>query len=322
MPRLHRALLALVLAFLAACGGAGGSSGGTASGAGSAAGTEQERVVQHAMGETAVPANPERVVVLDTQELDAAVSLGITPVGAVRTDVGTDFPSYLRDVVEQTQNVGTIQTPDLEAIAALEPDLILSSKLRHEAIYADLAQIAPTVFAERTGDAWKDNLLLYARALGKEQEAERTLAEYERRATELGEQLGNPRETTVSVVRFLPGEIRLYGPKSFSGTVLEDVGLARPQVVMETDEIAVNVSLEQLGQADADVIYVTTYGPEQDTQQREALAGPLWNSLEAVRNGRVHQVADDIWMLGIGVTGANLILDDLQKTLLPAAAAG
>jgi hypothetical protein len=129
------------------------------------------RLIEHAMGETEVPADPQRVVVLDTGELDAAMTLGIKPVGAVEAIPGEGFPSYLEGT-DDIENVGTIAEPSLEKIAALNPDLILSSKLRHEAIYDQLSKIPPTVFAEKTGVAWKGNFDLFAEALGRTEEAE------------------------------------------------------------------------------------------------------------------------------------------------------
>ena len=72
------AVCAVVAIFLAACGGQDGSDGtGQAT-----AGEAQTRTVEHAMGTTEVPADVEDVVVLDTGELDAVVSLGVIPVGA------------------------------------------------------------------------------------------------------------------------------------------------------------------------------------------------------------------------------------------------
>src|SRR3712207_1306547 len=130
------------------------------------------RTVTHAMGTTDVPANPQRVVVLDTGELDSALALGVTPVGAVTAFADGEFPAYLSDHVASIQKVGTIAEPNLEAIVALNPDLIISSKLRHEDIYPQLSQIAPTVFAERVGVVWKDNFKLHAEALGKTAEAQ------------------------------------------------------------------------------------------------------------------------------------------------------
>jgi ABC-type Fe3+-hydroxamate transport system substrate-binding protein len=102
------------------------------------------RTVEHAMGQTEIPQQPERVVVLDTGELDTALSLGVTPVGAVTTAVSDGFLSYLAEDAADVEVVGTIAEPNLEAIAALRPDLILSNRTRHEDLYDELSQIAPT----------------------------------------------------------------------------------------------------------------------------------------------------------------------------------
>lgn len=81
----------------------------------------------HDQGETEVPAQPQRVVVLDTPHLDTALSLGVTPVGSVQSSVDEGLPAYLGDRTEGIEIVGTIEEPDLEAVPALEPDLILSA---------------------------------------------------------------------------------------------------------------------------------------------------------------------------------------------------
>lgn len=314
--RPHRIVLAVVVAaFLAgACANPGGQSS-------QGAGTPAGRVIAHAMGTTTVPVDPQRVVVLDTQELDAALSLGVIPVGATRTAVDDELPSFLQGKVsaegietsaEGIETVGTIGAPNLEAIAALQPDLILSSKFRHEDIYRQLAVIAPTVFAERTGDAWRSNFLLYADALGRKPAAEQQLAEYEARAAAIGERFGAA-DTTVSVVRFHPDEIRLYSPRSFIGTVLADAGFARPEVVRGTERNFVEISPEQIGMVDGDVIFTAVFGPPEATGRADA--EQLWGTLPAVQAGRVFEVSDDVWMLAIGPTGANLVLDDIERLL-------
>ena len=272
------------------------------------------------MGETTVDAPPQRVVVLDTGELDSAVALGVVPVGAVRAPVDDGLLDYLQDKTEGvTKLVGTISEPSLEAIAALEPDLILSSKLRHEKIYDELSQIAPTVFSETVGVAWKENFLLDARALGEEEQATRMLEAYEARAADLGEQLKADlgEAPTVSMVRFLPGATRLYQKASFIGTVLEDVGLQRPES-QDVDEFALEIGEEQIGLADGDVIFVSWYGPSADTTRPAFTSNPLWQNLAAVRAGRIYEVPDDTWMLGIGIGAANRVLDDLERILLKA----
>lgn len=238
-------LLALS-ALAAACGGAGGGPGGGDGGASSG----ETRTVGHAMGETEIEGTPKRVVVLDTGELDSAMSLGVTPVGAVEAVEGLGLPSYLEGT-DGIENVGTIEEPNLEKIATLEPDLILSSKLRHEQIYDQLNQIAPTVFTETTGVTWKANFKKHAKAMNREAQAEKILAGYDDRIEQFGEAMGDRLEDTeVSVVRFLSGEIRIYQKESFVGTVLEDAGLPRPPA-QDVDAFAMlNVSEEEIPKMD------------------------------------------------------------------------
>lgn len=283
---------------------------------GSDARGEFPRTVSHAEGTTEIPAAPERVVVLDTGELDSAVALGVIPVGAVRAPVESGFLNYLSEQTGQTELVGTIDEPDLEAIAALQPDLILSSTLRHEQLYDQLSQIAPTVFTETVGVVWRHNMLIHAEALGYEDRAQEVLDEYDARTQALGDELSDGGELpSVSMVRFLPGSTRLYQKASFIGTILEDVGFPRPEA-QDADDFALEVSEEQVELMDADVIFHSHYGAEDETTAPQILDSSMWRSLEAVQAGRVHAVEDDHWMLGIGIGAAGLVLDDLGTILL------
>ena len=299
--------LAVAVLTTAACGGgvSEGFGGGT---------TSESRTIEHAVGETEISGTPERVVVLDTGELDSAMTLGVKPVGAVEAVEGMGYPSYLEGT-EEIENVGTIQEPNLEKIASLEPDLILSSKLRHEQIYDQLSQIALTVFTETTGVTWKENFDLHAEALNKVKEGTTVEKEYQARIDEFQQATGED-APTVSVVRFLPGDTRIYQKESFIGTVLEDVGLPRPES-QDVDEFAImNTSKEAIPEMGGDRVFVTTYGSEDESTKQEITSDPLWQQLEAVQEGRVYEVSDDLWMLGIGYTAADGVVDDLARYLV------
>jgi iron complex transport system substrate-binding protein len=294
----------LVVLALAGCGAESG--GGSEESGG--------RVVKHAMGEAEISGTPENVVVLDTGELDSAMTLGVSPVGSVEAVDGLGYPSYLEGT-DGIENVGTIEQPNLEKIAALEPDLILSSRLRHEKIYDQLSEIAPTVFTETTGVTWKENFDLHAEALNKTQKAEQVEEEYEESIDEFeGEMSEDPPE--VSVVRFLPGDTRIYQKGSFIGTILEDAGLPRPESQDVEDFAILNASQELIPKMGGDVIFTTIYGPENDTTQQNIMSDPLWRKLEAVEQERVYEVSDDLWMLGIGYTAADGVVDDLNQFLV------
>ena len=273
-----------------------------------AAGT---RLVSHEKGETAVPVSPQRIVTLDSPLLDAAIFLGITPVGAVRTSADTGLPEYLADRTADVEIVGEIASPNLEAIAALQPDLILSTTLRDDALYDKLSSIAPTVFASGPGTAWREDFLLIGEALNRGEQARNALDDFDDRAEELGESL-NLDGASAAIVRFLPDETRVYGPDSFSGSVLRAVGLLAPDLGYDEFAIA-KLSAEEISRADADVIFATTYGEPDETPRGSVT--PLWGSLDAVENGCQFDVSDDTWMVGIGLIGAQGILDDLERVL-------
>ena len=311
---LRSAALALVAALtLTACGGSADDAGEAAVDRGSDAAFP--RTVEHAMGSTEIPARPERVVVLDTGELDSALALGVTPVGAVTTAVDSEFLSYLADDAEGVEVVGTIPEPDLEAIAALGPDLILSNSVRHEELYDQLAQIAPTVFAGDLGDTWKANFELAAEALGLEEDGERLLEEYEADAAALGEEIGDPAGTTISTIRFVDGLIRVYTADSFIGTVMADIGLDHLQLPTDRTPTFAELGAEQLTLADAGIVLYSSYGPIDESGEAQALAGPLWPRLTAVADGRAFEVDDDVFYTGIGLRAATLQLEQLRELL-------
>ena len=274
------------------------------------------RTVEHAMGQTEIPRQPERVVVLDTGELDTALSLGVTPVGAVTTAVSDGFLSYLGEDAADVEVVGTIAEPNLEAIAALRPDLILSNRTRHEDLYDELSQIAPTVFAERVGAVWKDNFLLDAEALGLEDNAAQLLEKYETAAAEVGRSIGDPAGTAISALRFVDGTIRVYSPQSFIGTVLADIGLDQLELPVADVPTFTELSAEELTRADAEIVLYSSYGAADDSGEAAVVAGPLWPRMAAVAEGRAFAVEDDVFYTGIGLRAATLQLEDLRDLLV------
>jgi ABC-type Fe3+-hydroxamate transport system, periplasmic component len=316
-PSALRAVAAAVsaglIALTAACGGAA-SPGSAPAGPADAA---FPRTVATAKGDVTIPKRPERVVVLDTAELDSVTLLGITPVGAIPAHLSdaAEFPAHLRTATAGTTVVGTSAEPKLDLIASLKPDLILSSKVRHDKIYDQLSRIAPTVLTETTGAPWKANLALHATALGKEQQATEAMAAYEARARKIGEAIRTAnagQAPTVSITRFMAGKIRMYQKANFPGIVLADAGLARPES-QNADAFDNEIGPELIDKANADAVFLTTAVSPEKTQKQAAEASPLWAGMSAVRAGKVFDVKDEIWISGIGVQAAHLMLDDLAR---------
>ncbi len=270
-------------------------------------------MVQHAMGETEVPGAPTRVVVLDSSFLDASIALGLAPIAATEGVSGSGLPAYLGTSLDGIELVGLTTEPNLEQIAALEPDLILGAKVRHEALYEQLSGIAPTVFSESSGTNWTEQVRLTGEALNRSAQAEQLLADFDARAAQVGAAIGATGKTAV-IVRFIPGQIRLYGPATFSGSVLTAVGLDLGEKDYDPSFGMAIISAERIDILDTDVIFATN--PESEsggsiTSDRGAVES-LWAALPAVQAGSQFDILDSTWMTGIGVLGANKILDDLE----------
>ncbi|MEU9042856.1 MULTISPECIES: ABC transporter substrate-binding protein [unclassified Kitasatospora] len=207
----------------------------------------------------------------------------------------------------------------MEAIAALKPNLILGRQLRTQDQYAQLSKIALTVFSLRPGYPWKQNFLLNPSTFGLEAEAKTQLDDYQAAATAIGAKLGDmfgDKRPTITPLRLMPGRTRLYAEPSFNGTILTDVPLPQPQIE-QVEELAVEVSPEQIGKADADWIFYGAYGSPGSTNQDAMLGGALGKTLGAVKSGQARPVSDETWFLGLGVMAANAVLADLKGLVAP-----
>jgi len=323
--------LALPLAFsllLTACGGGQQSAGPaaeptaaapaatsqTADGTQDSAATDS-RSITHAMGTTEIKGTPQKVVVLVNGLVDISLALGVKPVGAVESWIGDPWYDYIKDQMQGVTVLGEETQPSLEAIASLKPDLILGSKMRHEKIYSQLSAIAPTVMTETVYD-WKENLKLAGEALNKQAEAERLLADWDARVADFKQKMGDKLQTEVSLIRFNPDHARIYYT-GFPGSIIEEVGLSRPEAQRVKDKVVGQLTKEQIPQMDGDIIFDFTAdwlgdGAVQKLRE-EWTQDPLWQNLKAVRNNRVYQVNEVFWNMSGGVMAANKMLDDLYR---------
>jgi len=273
------------------------------------------REITHAMGITEVPDSPQRIVILTNEGTEALLAVGIKPVGAVQSWVGNPWYDHIADDMTDVTVVGEESAINLEAIAALQPDLIIGNKMRQEKIYDQLSAIAPTVMSERLRGDWKVNMALYTEAAGKGAEGKAALAAYDGRITEIAAEAGPLLEEKVSLVRFMSGMTRIYYKDTFAGLILSEIGFKRP-ASQDKPEFADDVGKERIPDFDGDRLFYFVYEVGDGVAEKVAAewtADPLWQNLPVVKAGKAYAVSDTIWNTAGGVIAANLLLDDVEK---------
>jgi iron complex transport system substrate-binding protein len=277
---------------------------------------EGPKKIKHAMGETEVPANPQRVVILTNEGTEALIALKVKPIAAVESYYGKPWYDHIRADMDGVKTLGGESQPNLELIASMKPDLIIGNKMRHEKIYDQLKAIAPTVYSETLRGEWKENFNFYATVLGKKAEGDKIIADFDKRVNDLKSKAGDKLKEKVAVVRFMGGKTRYYYGDMFSGVIFKQLGAAR--VDPKNDEKAFeDITKERLTELDAaDRVFYFTYdvGDGKGNQQEtDWMKDPLWMNLKPIKNNKATKVSDATWNTSGGVKAANLMLDDLYK---------
>ncbi len=287
---------------------------------------EGDREVRHAAGSTVVRAEPQKIVVLSGDQLDALCALGLQSriVAAALPDGSDRQPSYLGAVVHDLPSVGTRSSPDLAAIRAAQPDLILGSEALTPDAHSRLSAIAPTVFTGAPGAAWQDNLRTVGAATWRAGAANGLIDEFNAAADKEGAD-NDAAHFQASVVQLTDTTMRVFGPDSFPGSVLADVGVDRPAAQRFTDKPydEVGITDEDLGNspdlsiADGDIVYVSFGSPAAKERAGDVMGSEAWKKLSANKDNRVFVVNNEVWQTGEGIVAARAMLPDLRLVNAP-----
>ncbi len=273
-------------------------------------------MVRHALGETCVPNQPQRVITLSVPSLGDAIALKVKPIATIV--YFDEPPPYLAEHLDFIQILGKEEQPSLEKIVALKPDLIIGIKYATEAIYSQLAQIAPTVADDWEGyPSWRAHFDFVADVLGKTDLAQQVWSHYDQRIQSLTTALEKDQQNPeVSFVHTCCGTIDLDLKNSFNGSILADAGLRRPSAqAVPVDGGIVKLSEERLMDIDGDVLFVAADGTEAAQTITELKQNPLWQKLRAVQNNRVYPVNYPTWRGG-NPLAADRVIDDLFTYLV------
>lgn len=285
--RIAAALAALATAAaLAACGGDDDTTAATAPDPGAAFPV----TIEHKFGTTEIPAEPKRVVTVGYTEQDIVLALGVKHV-AEREFLGgyawKERPWAQAALGGHEPEIVGAEEINFEAVAAQRPDLIIAT---HSGItegdYARLSKIAPTIAQSDDyvdfGMPWQEQTRVIGRALGREQEAERVIADVEAKFAQAREEHPEFEGKTAILAYGGPDGYGAYATEDTRSRFFADLGFAIPERIDELagESFYAEFSQEQIRLMDQDVVVL--YGKPEDV-----LDNPVFKRLDAVREGRV-----------------------------------
>lgn len=272
--------------------------------------------IKHLKGEYTLEKKPEVIAVLDAKFADQLIALEEKPAGSVKAaGSDTDFPEYLRDKLGDVKLLGTRDEPNLEAVLALQPDLILMTDFQ-EAAYGNISKIAPTVVLDFDED-WRVTLETMGKIVGKQAQAKAVEQAYEEKASKLKEQLAAKLgDETVALIRPRTEGIRVHAPDHRTGAILyQDLGLNVPAFVAAADDTSYEISLEAVSKIGADHYFLLSDAMFADSV-KELESTNIWKSLEPVKNNHAYKVDTTSWIAYYGPIANSMIIEQAAEALL------
>lgn len=305
---MKKALLIMILivltATVVACGAGGTNTenGNTNSTSGAGQSSAQEVTITHELGETKVKHNPQKVVVFDMGALDTMDKLGIDVTALPQSTI----PSYLSKFKsDQYKNAGGLTEPDFEAIAALNPDLIIISA-RQSASYEEFTKIGPTLFlsldTNRYMESFANNVKLIGQLFGKEAEAEEHLDNILASVSVLKEKV-TAEGINGLVVLTTGGKVSAYGVGSRFGLVYDEFGVTPADPNIEASTHGMSISFEYIVEKNPDYLFVVdrdaVVGGGGSTA-KEVIENDLVKNTQAYQNGNIVYLDPNYWYLAGG----------------------
>ncbi|AEF41507.1 ABC transporter substrate-binding protein [Hoyosella subflava] len=283
-------------------------------------GDAETRAFTHSQGVTEIPVEPQRIVTTtDQNALLPLLELGITPVGSAGIELDGGQIRFRRtDGYDTTsvEPVGPYGAPNLEKIAALNPDVIVGYEYDSD-MYDDLSAIAPTVLIQVFDRPLDDALLDFADLAGETDRAEEMQADFRARVDDFLDKLGDRKDTlSISLIsQYEPGQFNRVDIGQATGTVMQALDLLRPAPQQGPGDFE-DYSIETLGQHDADVVLVFDYSDDEGQRADNPLYNsPVFAELAATKAGQAY-VIDGATTVGAAWGKMIAFLDELERILL------
>jgi ABC-type Fe3+-hydroxamate transport system substrate-binding protein len=266
----------------------------------------------------------DRVVALEWAEVEMLDTLGADVVGAADPK-GYATWNATADLDADTKDVGLRSEPSIDAIMALDPDLVVLEAEGGDVLMRQLQGEVPLLVTEgsdagRNLARLREDFLLIAKAVGKTEKAEQVLADLDARIAEVREHIaaaGNDGAEFALADGWMEGSnvsIRMFGEGSLFSDVAEEVGLSNAwQGKVDKTWGLGTTDVEGLNRlrTHEDLTFLYSSSAEPDVFKQGLAENAIWTSMPFVKAGEVHKLEPGTWTFG-GPASIEFFLDQLE----------
>jgi len=273
----------------------------------------------------------ERVVVLEWQQIEDVLTLGVEPVGAADVK-GYNTWDTADELDPDTTDVGTRGEPNMDAIFSTNPDLVIVEAERGDPVIKQLEKYDVPVLVTQGADTadpignMKGTFTLIAQALGKEDEAVEVLEGFDAHLAEAKETIEAAELESTEFAyadAWIDGSnvsIRPFGQGSLVGELGEAIGLTNvwkgevdPAYGLGSTDVE---GLTAIG--DAHFFFTSTDALTDDAGYApwmpELEKNRIWQNAEFVEADRVHPFPAGVWTFG-GPRSSQQVIDGYLAAL-------
>lgn len=267
-----------------------------------------------AQGTVDIQGTPARIAVFDIAAVDTIDSLGVKIAGLPENLYVAEFSS----LKQGAEVVGTIFEPDLEALSALAPDLIVVGGRSSPQLEAT-QRIAPTIDMTMDGDDLvgqaRDRLLAYGELLGKRAEADAVRGKFDASLEAARKAVAGKGKALILMTS--GPKITAYGKGSRFGWVHKALDLPASVEDVEAATHGEAISFEFVRQANPDWLIVLDRAAAIGSGEQNAKAtldNELVAQTTAWKKGQVIYVpAADFYIAAGGIQSTMRVLDTLTR---------
>ncbi len=280
-------------------------------------------------GEVVLEKPAKKVVVLEWTYAEDLLALGVQPAGMADIQEYHNWVNIDAELDKEVIDVGGRQEPNLEAIAAIEPDLIIGVGFRHDAMLKDLEKIAPTVIfnpypEDESMDLYKEMTTTFneiAKAVDKTDEAKKVLNELDSKYEEAKAKIEGANLKTKEVILTLAytgpqaPEIRVFTPNSMASQIIEKIGLKNVHVPDQFEVFGSSTfNVEGLTKYE-DANYLFTVQDTDNVYEKQLKDNAVWKNLNFVKEDRLYDIGADTWLYG-GPLSAETMLNTIVDVMV------